>query len=163
MKNLLSIASLLATGFLFSGCPYESEVPIDAPSVKTNASLLGDWVRKDEDNEVHYLITAKDDFTYAIAEENQQSGEVNQYTAHASVVKGVTLINLKPHVSGENTKYTFYRLTITSENEFTLADISENVDEQFTSSTELRKFISSNMNKSFFYSKEELTFIRKVN
>ena len=41
-----------------------------------------------------------------------------------------------------------------------LAEMTENIDEQFSSSAKLKKFIADNMHNSYFFGKEELILVR---
>ena len=41
-----------------------------------------------------------------------------------------------------------------------LLPVTENIDEKFTSSAELKKFIEKNKSLSFFYDKDENSFIK---
>ncbi len=165
MKKLLSIISLLALFFVFSGCPYESEVPIDNPSVKINPKLLGTWEARSNQDE-SFKITKKDEFSYSIEKSNKKSKdkETQKYLAFASIVGGATFLNLwenNPEASAK--QYYLYKMDIATEGMLTLAEITENIDEHFATSDELKKFILSNMKNSYFYGKDETTYIRTGN
>ncbi len=165
MKKLLSILCLLACSILFVGCPYDSEVPIDKPSVKINAKLLGTWEARSNQDE-SYKITKKDDFTYSIEKSNKKSKEkdTQKYLAYTSMVSGGTFLNLWENSSDVSSiKYYLYKMEMTGDAMITLAEITENVDEHFTTSEELKKFIGDNMKNSYFFSKEETAYIRTGN
>ena len=114
-----------------------------------------------DDSDSQYLIAAKDENNYSIKETSQSSGEINYYVGYASVIDGITFINLyKTDALDSDYSYLLYKLTINSPDQFTLAEITDNVDEQFTSGKDLKKFIASNMQNSYFFNKDEPTFIR---
>jgi hypothetical protein len=165
MKNLLSAISLLALFFVFTGCPYQSDVPIDAPSVKINPKLLGTWEARTNQDE-SYKITRKDDFTYSIEKIKKKSKEKEsqKYFAYASIVNGSTFLNLWENNGDASAgQYFFYKMEMTGDAIFTLAEVTENIDEKFTSGEELKKFIAANMKNSYFFSKEETTYLRMGN
>ena len=160
MKKIFLLPILIALCFIFGGCPYESKVPIDSPSVKTNPSLLGNW-QKQNDTGDHYVISAKDEYHYLITETSRSSNEVNEYIAYASMVKGTTFINLyKTEAPDSAQTFLLYKLDVKSENEFMLTEVTDNIEEQFTSGKALSKFIASNMGNSYFFNKSAIMFSR---
>jgi len=56
-------------------------------------------------------------------------------------------------------KYDIYKLDIT-DTEFTMFEVTDNIDETFTNSGDFIKFIKKNMNLSFFYNASEKTYKR---
>jgi hypothetical protein len=44
---------------------------------------------------------------------------------------------------------------------FKLFEVTENIDEKFESTEEMRKFFIENMKSSFFYTKDEVTLLKK--
>jgi len=164
MKSLTSLIGLLSLCVLFIGCPYESYVPIDKPFVKINPKLLGSWTVNENKGE-EYKISKRDEFTYLIEyTENKKSSDYGPFLAYASIVNGVTFLNLWENKASETSHpYSFYKLEITSDSKITLFEVTENVDEKFASSDELKTFIAANMHTSYFFGKEprELFRIRK--
>ena len=63
---------------------------------------------------------------------------------------------------GSTTKmYYLYKIDMQSGASFIkLLPVTENIDEKFTSSAELKKFIEKNKSLSFFYDKDENSFIK---
>ena len=65
MKNIFSFLLLITIAVTFWGCPYQTSVSIDIPSVKIDQKLIGTWKsNSSEDNK--YKIEAKDEFIYSI-------------------------------------------------------------------------------------------------
>lgn len=165
MKKLLSIACLLTSAILFLGCPYDSEVPIDKPSVKINPKLIGAWEPRNNQDE-SYVISKKDAFTYSIEKTNKKSKEKDNqvYLAYTSMVNGTAFLNLWENtIDTSSIKYYLYKLEMTGDAIITLAEVTENIDERFTVSVDLKNFISANMKNSYFFSKEETSYIRTGN
>jgi len=135
-------------------------VPIDAPGVKLNPILIGTWQEK-TDSSTLYQVSSQDIYTCKIIESHHGNTDTKQYLAYASVVNGSTFLNLWEDQPDEsNHTYMLYRLDVKNENSVTLVEVTENIDEQFTSSEQLKKFISGNMKNSYFFGKEETELIR---
>jgi hypothetical protein len=165
MKKFSFVLLALSCSILFMGCPYHSEVPIDAA---TNASidtkLLGKWQVRTSDD-VTYIVTQLDKSTYSILEKEKkptEGSEPKKYNAFISTVGGTKFLNL--YEPSEDTKsYYFYKLEMNDESGgFSLYPVTEYITETFTASDDLKKFIQSNMNLSFFYgSKDEYIRVGK--
>lgn len=153
MKKFIPAVLLVASMFLFTGCPYDSDVPITQPSLPVSKKIIG--VYEDKKNHDVYKVTQKDETTYKI-----ESGNDTLY-AFASLVGEVTFINLwseeqKPPVH----KYSFYKLEMDFDLNITLSEITENITEKFSKSEDLKKFIAANMHNSYFFGKEKIFLTR---
>ena len=158
MKNPL-LYILIPAGFMLAACPYETSVPISKPEVNTNHTLSGTW-QDPIDTTTIYKVTEKDKFYYKIVETHHDGSEPKHYQAYASTVNGSTFLNLWEDRPGENPSYLLYKLEIRNANSVLLIEVTENIDEQFSSSDQLKKFIESNMNNSYFFSKSETEMVR---
>jgi hypothetical protein len=162
MKTILTIACIITSMFFLTGCPYESSVSIDKPSVKINPALFGKW--KDEKSTDIYEVSKHDEFTYSIAELNK-SGDKDLLLGFISMVDGVSFLNLteaKPDDSSKQ-KYSFYKMEMQPDGSVLLSEVTENIRESFTASAELKKFISANMKNSYLFGKDTLTLVRNGN
>ena len=158
MKRILNFFWLLLACTAFSGCPYESEVPIDNPSIKVNPKLLATW--EDTKNHDVYKVTKHDDFTYSIEQVNTK--ENSGLLAFESLVEGVTFLNIWD-ASTVTKKYSLYKIDSQPDGSILLSEVTENIAETFSSGAELKKFISANMKNSYFFGKEKITLTRKGN
>lgn len=158
MKNLLIFSSLILICFTFIGCPYESKVPIDKPTVKINPKYLGVW--EHEKNSEKYKVTKYNDYTYAIEQLEKDKPANDKLFAFTSVVNGVNFLNLWDGPTDTPEKYSIYKLELKSENTILLSEVTENIDEQFTNSEQLKKFIADNMARSYFYTKTDMLLKR---
>ncbi len=152
MKIITNLSVILGLCILFCGCPYETTVPIDSATTKINTVILGNWKVLNETET--YKITRQDDFTYAIEAVNKDK-KVEHYLASPSDVNGTIFLNLwenKPDQTEK--KYLIYKLELSDDNTLKISPVSENVREKFTSSAELKKFISENMKNSYLFEKE---------
>src|SRR5436189_5178985 len=95
MKRLLTLLAILSCFFVFTGCPYESDVSIDTPSLYVNNRLLGTWEARNNKDEV-FKVTKKDEFTYSIEKSNRNNKEkeTEKFFAFGSSVGGVTFLNI---------------------------------------------------------------------
>ena len=69
--RILLFISILAGGIILTGCPYESDYPIDNPSIKIDIGWLGKWESADgtknpDGTNPIYYVTKKTDNSYAL-------------------------------------------------------------------------------------------------
>jgi len=160
---LLLIMPMLA--ILFTSCPYSSDVPIDEPSIKAERSMYGKWYKASEmesEHPAYYEFLDLDKFRYKLVNYTYSTTDsaytTENYTAHFSKIDNLTFINLQK--DGETT-FLLYRLDMKGKDEFVLFEVTDNIDEKFTNSSELKEFMRKNMNLSFFYSKDEVVYKKK--
>ncbi|MBK8087658.1 MAG: hypothetical protein IPK31_06790 [Chitinophagaceae bacterium] len=165
MKRLLYFFAVITASLFLMGCPYETEVPIDKPEVKFPAGLLGKWEPKSSSDDI-YTIKKKDDYIITITKvkkEAKPDDAAEEYEAFISDVGGIKFLNLSEK-KGEDfgtKKYYLYKLEISpSGARLTLSPVTENIDEKFQTSAELKNFIQQNMKHSFFYDKEDEVYIK---
>lgn len=166
LKSISRIAVLASMTLLLTACPYKSKVPITPAEEKIDKNLLGEWMSLSEldySYPTYYKIEKFDKFKYDVAEMifNTTDSVYNEtrYFMHASTVGGKKFMNVEN--TTDNDGYYLYRLDMEGEDRFTLIEVSENIDEQFTTSADLKKFVEKYMDLSFFYSLSEVKYIRK--
>jgi len=154
MKKIISAAVLATAMFLLTGCPYESDVPVDHPSIPISKKLLGSF----EERKSHdvYVVTMKDQMTYRIVKDK------DTLSAFVSLVDGITFLNLWDE-SVTARKYSLYKLDMDFNLNLELSEVTENITEKFSTTNELKKFISANMNNSYFFGKEKISLTRLGN
>lgn len=151
MKKTISIFITVLVMVIFCGCPYESLVPIDNPTVPINQKLIGKW-NPGGQGEV-YHIKKQDEFHYAIESEKENKKE--SYTAFLSDVNGTLFLNLSENKAENNPKkYLFYKIELVDDNSLKIYPVSENVREKFKTKEEMKKFIADNMKNSYLFEKE---------
>jgi hypothetical protein len=161
MKKIFFLGKLLIVWVLCTGCPYESVVPIDAPSVAVNPALLGKW-RSDPESQDLIEIAKVDQFTYRVTEvatKLDSTTERKYYVGHVSVVDGVQFVNLQmvePPRSADSTSYMIFKLEVKGKDKFVLAPVSEYIRERFKTSAELKAFIRKHLRLSFFYENDSV-------
>ena len=94
MNKLLSLILVSAMSFLLMGCPYETEVPIDQPSVKFPSNLLGKWEPKSSNEEL-LTISKKTEYIVTISKSKKKpeaDDKAELYEAYLSEIDGVKLL-----------------------------------------------------------------------
>ena len=165
MKKYLSAGLfLLSVVVLLTACPYTSDVPISEANEKLDKQLYGKWIKesdKDSENPEFFSITQAEKYKYRI-EKNEYSSsdssyEATVYISHTSTLGDYIFINMQENGEGE-----FYLYRIDMEDDaFTLFEVTDNIDEKYTNSTDLRTFVDKNKDLSFFYNKDEVKYIRE--
>lgn len=143
---------------LFSACPYASSVPIDNPSVKVDKNLLGKWLKASDqsaENPTFYEINQLDPYKYNIVKNEYNTYDSaytkTAYVGHISKIDNILFLNMQQDGKGD---YYLHRINV-GESEFTFIEVTDNIDEKFNTSEELKAFIKKYMNLSFFYNKDE--------
>ncbi len=155
----MQLFAIATSCFLLMGCPYETEVPISEPSVMFPADLLGKWESKSSGDEI-MTIRKKTDYIVSISKtkkEPKEDDKPEEYEAYLSEVDAVNFLNIsEPSEQGSGAKFYLYKIEVSANNSrITLNAVTENIDEQFSNSAELKAFIQKNMHLSFFYEKED--------
>lgn len=156
MSPFLCRITLLVLLFTATGCPYESEVPIDEPSVAVPTALPGVW-KGVSDSGIVVTVTQTDAFSFHIRY-TEDSGATHNYSAYLSVLRNVSLLNLHPlqPVSGLTGPYAFYKFDLSADGKhLTLTPVTDNIQEKFTSSRRLKAFFRKYVHTSFFYTIDE--------
>ena len=160
MKKLLYSILILSGSVLFMGCPYSSNVAIDSkPMQKVDESLTGSWEQRNS-TDYTYKITKEDDYNLSIDKITKSSNDVTSYRAFISVVNGDKYLNVCEKES-TSPSYYFYKIEKgETESMLKLLPVTENIDEVFNKSEDLKAFIEKYSKLSFFFDKEEETYIK---
>ena len=149
---------------LLWGCPYKSQIALGDPIEKTQQRLLGLWVAQTQaakENADYYEVKANDSVHYAIEhfQYNKEEGVYSSknYIAHSTTINGFMFMNILETGSKE---YLLHRIDYVP-NGLVLYEVTDNIDEKFDSSEKMRAFFEKNMRHSFFYSKDEVSLVRK--
>ncbi len=160
----LTLLFLAALTVLLTACPYQSDVPIDKPVIKIDKAILGIWAKPNDiekENHNFYDIQKIDKVKYSVVnnEYNTTDSAFTQtkYIAHLSKVGDLMFMNMQKNGEGD---YYIHRIDIGKE-EFTLFEVTDNIDEKFTISKDFKEFVKKNMHLSFFYNKDEKKYIKE--
>jgi hypothetical protein len=160
MKKLaLQFIVFSGLAMLLTACPYGSDVSIDAPTVKVDDKLLGKWEAKNS-TDYFYNVTKKDDFNYKFEKKGKTSTDVTTYTGFLTIIDGVKFMNISDDASSTKLYYLYKVEQSTSGAKTTLIPVTENIDEKFTASADLKAYIKKYMALSFFYSKDQDEYFR---
>lgn len=159
MKKLaLQFIAFSGLMMLLTACPYNSELPIDEPSVKIDDKMLGKWEAKSSD--YTYTVTKKDEFNYKFEKKGKTSTDVSTYTGFLSVIDGVRFMNVYEDASTTKTYYLYKIEQSGSGAKITLSPVTENIAEKFTTSAELKAYFKKYLALSFFYEKDKEEYFR---
>ncbi|HEY1040673.1 MAG TPA: hypothetical protein VGF30_14765 [Bacteroidia bacterium] len=159
-KYFLQFGLLVTLMCVLTACPYGSENTIDKASVKIDEKLLGKWESKTSTDYI-YDVTKKDEFTYLIEKKSTSSGDVTKYSGFLSNIDGTRFMNVVEEGSTSTKTYYFYKVEISpSGAKVTFSPVTENIDEKFASSDEMKAYFKKNMGLSFFFDKNEDVYIR---
>lgn len=161
MKKFFYLMTLTCMYIAMTGCPYESNVPIDKAQVKVNDSWLGVWEERENASST-YTISNLDGFSYKIIKKSKTEldAEPSVYNAYVSMIGSDTYLNLW-EISEWNTEPGFYIYKIQVDgSRMKMIELTENIDEKFTSSADLKAFIEKNSKLSFLFSKDEEEFLK---
>ena len=150
--------------FLVTACPYTSSVPIGPADEEINKTLLGKWISGTDieyEFPTYYSISKADKTKYNVVEFMYSSYDSTYsetaYTMHSTTIGDNVFMNVQEKTGGD---YHLHKIEV-AKNEFILHEVSDNIDEKFSSSNELKTFIEKNMNYSFFYNKGEKKYYKK--
>jgi hypothetical protein len=162
-KNLIPLMILAVVIFITTGCPYASKVPIDSPGAKIDQKLLGKWLKasdKEKDNPEYYVISGIDEYKYNITkfeyQSNDSSYKETKYVSHISQLEDISFLNMQKDGVGD---YYLHKIDL-SNSEFTLFEVTDNIDEKFSTSADLKAFVKKYMRLSFFYNKDEIKYVK---
>jgi hypothetical protein len=164
MTRFAFLGFVLLLLFVLTACPYSAEFPLDAPNQKISAGLLGEWVEKSDSEFPSYFVISKEsEQLYKFVQHDYNSSEKEYtkkvYKAHITKLGNVDFLNLQD-LSDE--KFYFFKLEKESSGQsFKLFEVTDNIDESFKSSAEMKAFFDKHKALSFFYNKDEKSYNKR--
>lgn len=158
-------ASAMCAGLLMlMGCPYTSTVPLSGADTKAPDYLIGTWelsgseeggdkveIKRGSGNNIEITKTSTGEY-----------GSTENYVGHITNVSGVMFVNLAEVSEYEDSpsSYYLYKIQKESDNKVILFSVTGNIRETFDSSDQLKSFVSSNMQNSYFFDSGEETYYK---
>lgn len=162
-SKIFSFLFILAVITVLYGCPYQSDIPVDSPKEEVMSKMMGKWAQPsqlDKETPTYYVVSKFDNFRYKIVEHSYSSSDSSytekNYVAHTTTISNAVFLNMQE--LGKD-KYDIYKLDIT-DSDFTLFEVTDNIDETFNNSKDFIKFIKKNMKNSYFYNSSEKRYVR---
>ena len=159
-NSIILLAAIVGLSLMFTACPYSSTVPLSTPSVSFDAAFMGKWIVENEYSEQpNYFIFSDIDGKKFKAEkyEYNTTNEIYEvsgtYVCHFTDIAKTRFANMN-----QDGTYYFYKIEMVGTSQFKLFEVTDNIDETFTSSTELMAFFTKHKDLSFFYNKDEETY-----
>lgn len=160
IKSLFILIAISVASLFFVACPYSANFPLTNPSITIDQSFLGKWVVANEysDNPNYFIFSKIDDKKFKAEKyEYDSSDEIysvsGTYICHFTDIDKTRFVNMK-----DNDTYYFYKIEMQNDKQFKLFEVTDNIDEKFTSSQDLLAFFTKHKNLSFFYNKDEETY-----
>ena len=151
MKKLLQYSLVVFICMVLWGCPYESSIALDEPTVKLDAQLLGKWCSvSDKKCTDMATISMLDDYRYKIETGSIKTKNYETYVAWISIIDGYTYLNLQNNINNQ-VKYNFLLVTELTRNRLIYKTIKEADKTPFANSAELRRWVSDNSMNIGFY------------
>src|ERR1700756_1642236 len=138
-KLIVKCVAFAGLSMLLMAFPYNTQVPIDEATVKVDDKILGKWEAKSAD--YIYTVTKKDDFNYKFEKKGKTSTDVSTYTGFLTIIDGVKFLNVYEDAATTKTYYLYKIEQSTSGAKITLMPVTENIDEKFATSAELKAYI----------------------
>ncbi len=179
MKKLIYSIALVFTAIVFMGCPYQTKIAIDEPSVKVPSEMINTWEKESSDkNPDVFVITKDNEFVMRILKKTtNSSGEVTKYYYKGFISKVdktefLQVYEVEDDWSDKTTtnddgkkvsdnQYYLYKFTHGSTYiKATLHPVTENVTDEFKNSGELKAFLEKYKDVTFLYDKDDEKYIR---
>ncbi len=164
MRKITFLTLTISFLLILTACPYASKVPIDQPNMKIDKKLIGKWVKLDDLNKKkpnYFQISVATNKQYNVVKYEYQSSDSAykevKYVSHMSKIGDNKFFNMQKDGTGD---YYLYKIVLKGD-KFTLFEVTDNIDEKFENSEELKNFIKKYMHLSFFYNKDEKTYAKE--
>jgi hypothetical protein len=156
---------LMFTALFLWGCPYESVVPIDDPSIPIDRGLFGKWQRTGEEKSYASLskLSRTDSASYQLVYNSwtteHRSYDVKIFKAWLSRVNETWFINIQPQMKSVGNFYLCAFQCNNTQDTIRLRPILEEGSPKFSKSEDLKKWILQKMGNRDFFDSEE-SFVR---
>lgn len=159
-NRFVTIGMIVFAGLVFAACPYSSSVPLSKATVKYDSKLLGTWEEDDYlSDEPPYVVISDIDGKRFEVEKFEYSTYDEEYTSEVYECYFTAIGDTKfLNVAQGDSLYYFYKIEMLGEDQLKLFEVTDNIDEEFTSSKEILAFFTKNKDLSFFYNTDELTY-----
>lgn len=160
MSKSYVILLLCGLSLIFAGCPYASDVPIDkTPGIPVDKSLLGKWENANASDYTYYFREAEPN-KYRISKVSTSVGDSTVYFAFESRIDNVSYINIYEENEFGSTTYYLYKLTKRGTSKIMLEEVTDNIDEKFATSEELKAYLAKHQQLSILFNKDADEYVR---
>jgi len=163
-NSILSLTLMIGLAVFLMGCPYSSEIPLSSVNAKLNEAFVGKWELSGSP-ENHITVKKNGAGEMAIAKfepgYDGAEGTTTNYIGNLTEIKGVLFLSLREDT--EDTSYAtyyFYRINKEGSNKILVQSVTPNIDEKFTSGSEMATFFGNHMQHSFFYDTSDETYYK---
>lgn len=164
MRKVISYVGLFCMLLVLTGCPYSAEFPLNEPVETVKKEYMGTWLEdNDAEHPSYWVISKLTDKTYKFEEheynDNDKAYSVKIFAGHFTKMGTINFLNLK---EDEVEKYSFFKVELSADKKhMVIYEVTDNIDETFNSSSELKAFFEKHKDLSFFYNKDEKKYKKK--
>lgn len=164
MRKIIYSSGLLCMLLLLTACPYSSDFALSEPNETVKKEYLGTWAEdNDSEHPSYWVISRLTDKTYKFEEHEYNSNEkdytVKIYAGHFTKLGDVNFLNLKEE---SESSYSLFKVELSADKkQMVIYEVTDNIDETFSSSGELKAFFEKHKDLSFFYNKDEKKYKKK--
>lgn len=154
----------IALALFLVGCPYTSEIPLSSINSKLNEGFVGKWeLSGSPDNHVTVQKLNSGELSVVKYEPGYDGAEgtTTRYIGNLTDIKGVLFLSLREDTEDASyATYYFYRINREGANKIMVQSVTPNIDEKFTSGSEMSTFFGNHMQHSFFYESNDETYYK---
>lgn len=155
---------LIGLAVILTGCPYSSEIPLSSINSKLNEGFVGKWeLSGSPDNYVTVKKIGSGELSVIKFEPGYDGAEGTStpYIGNLTEIKGALFLSIREESDDASfATYYFYRVNREGANKITVQSVTPNIDEKFTSGSEMTTFFGNNMQHSFFYESNDETYYK---
>lgn len=156
--SYFTLGFIIIISLFLTACPYKSSVPLSEASIEVSDDLIGDWIIQsglDNPNYLHITRISNVEFKVEHFEYDEEYITFDTYICHFTDIENTRFVNALD-IDG---MYNFYKIDLNG-NSLDLSEVTDNIDEEFTSSKEMYNFFKENKNLSFFYYTTPDTYVK---
>ncbi len=163
-QGFILFSAMISLAVFLVGCPYSSEIPLSSVNSKLNEGFAGKWeLSGSPDNYLTVKKLSSGELSIVKHEPGYDGAEGTNtpYVGNLTEIKGVLFLSLREDT--EDTSYAtyyFYRINREGANKIMVQQVTPNIDEKFTTGSEMATFFGNNMQHSFFYDANDETYYK---
>lgn len=158
--NFLFSALLLTFSLFLMGCPYSSDIPLGAKGDRIPDKWEGEWKRSGDDSQ-KMSIRKKNDYVFTLikTEKGDTRTKVDTFECKVFRMGYTAIVQADSKGKSDAKRYLFYKVEV-QEYLLRFFEVTDNIREEFTSSSEMMAFFRQGAPLSYFYNKDEEEWVK---
>jgi hypothetical protein len=163
-SSFILLGMFILMGVFFTACPYSSTVPLSDATISVGSEMMGKWMIEDEYSEQpnYFIFTAMDGKKFKAEKYEYNSTDEFYEVSGTYIVHFTDIAKTRFANMSQDGTYYFYKIEMVGKDQFKLYEVTDNIDETFTTSGELNAFFGKYKDLSFFYNKDEEVYNRVI-